>query len=725
MLDPIGEHELLLFWTQFTLLLVVARSLGHLFRRVGQPAVVGELAAGLLIGPSVFARVLPGTAEWLFPGSLAESAPILTVAWLGVALLLVETGFETDLALLRRLGKQAAAVSIGSLVVPLVLGFVVGWLMPSALFVGHAGSRFTFAAFIAVAMSISALPVVARILGEMDLMRRNIGQVTVAAAMVNDLVGWILLGILAGIVTSGGVDLQATAFTIAAIAGFFGFALTVGQRMTNTVLRVSRQVSDGLTGPLTVTMVVVLVAATITQAIGVEAVLGAFVAGIVIGRSPYQHPEVRRIIELLAAAVFAPIFFASAGIYVDLGAVASGEGLFWAVVVIAVATLTKLVGSYAGARLGGMPNRYGLAIGVGLNARGAMEIVLATIAFGLGVFSQDAYTIVVLMAIVTSLMAPPLLRRALRGEQPKGEEAQRLAREEILAGSVVASTSRALLPTRGGMNSRLAAEAMDLLLLPEAAVSVLTVHTPGLADDACRCDEAQREMSEQLTDRTLERRRVTSDDPAEAILQEAELGYGLVALGMTEEFRDTHELSGVLRELISRTRVPLLLVRGAQRGFEIAHTRRILVPATGVRHGRAAEEIGAVLATRLDAALDLVHVVARSDRGADTGQRQPVAVGHPGEGSEVAAQSLLDQAVERARRFGVEARSSVRTGAVTPEALLAAGTDLGSDLIVISTRSRAVEGRPFLGHGAEYLLEHAPQTVVAVIFPPEGENNSG
>jgi len=721
-LTPLGEHDLLLFWAQFLVLLVVARGLGHLARRVGQPAVVGELTAGLLIGPSVFLQVLPTQAAWLFPGGVSTSAPILAVAWIGVVLLLVETGFETDLGLLRRLGRQALAVAACSLVVPLVLGFAVGWVMPSAFF-GPAADRFIFAAFVAVAMSISALPVVARILGEMDLMRRNIGQVTVAAAMINDLIGWILLGVLAGVVTSGGVQLGSTVFTVTAITVFFTFALTGGQRLTNTALRVSRRISHGMTGPLTTTIVIVLLAAVITQAIGVEAVLGAFIAGIVIGRSPYQHPQVRRTIELLAAAVFAPIFFASAGIYVDLRALATGSGLFWGLVIVAVATVTKLVGSYVGARLGGMPHRHGLAIGLGLNARGAMEIVLATIAFGLGVFSSDAYTIIVLMAMVTSIMAPPLLRRALRGVRPEGEEAQRLDREEMLAASVLASTTRALLPTRGGMNSRLVAEAMDLVLQDEATVTVLTVHQPGLSDDDCRCQSAQDELARQLTDRHLERRRVTSADPADAILDEAGLGYGLLGVGMTEEFRATHELSSVLRELVGRTRVPLLLVRhGAGQGRRIADSRRILVPATGVRAGRAAEELGAVLAARLAVPLDLVHVDSRSDRdeqlGAEPGDRVPVGGGR-GAGVEAATQSLLDQATDRARRFGAEVSASVRRGAVTPEALLDAGDELGADLIVLSTRARDIEGRPFLGHGPEYLLEHAPQTVMAIVFPPE------
>jgi Kef-type K+ transport system membrane component KefB len=721
-LHPLAEHDLLLFWAQFALLLLVARGLGHLFRRVGQPAVIGELGAGLLLGPSLFARLLPDQAVWLFPGTAVQSAPILTVAWVGVALLLVETGFETDLALLRRLGRQAAAVSIGSLVVPLVLGFGIGWVMPGELFLGPEGSQFLFAAFLAVAMSISALPVVARILTELDLMRRNIAQVTVAAAMVNDLIGWILLGTLAGIVTSGGVALGQSLTTVTAISIFFTFALTLGQRLTDTALRISRQVSDGATGPLTVTLLVMLLAAVVTQGIGVEAVLGAFVAGIVLGRSPYLPREVRRTIALMSTAVFAPIFFATAGVYVDLGAVATPTGITWGLIIIATATVTKLLGSYVGARVGRMSHSDGLAIGIGLNARGAMEIVLATVAFALGVFSQDAYTIIVLMAMVTSLLAPPLLRRALRDVRPAGAEAARLEREEILATSVVASTGRALLPTRGGGNALLAGEVMDLLLQPSASLTALAVHDPGGPPEQCRCREALDEIVDRFPQRPAERRQVNSGDPVGAILAEAELGYGLIGLGLTEGFRDTHELSEVLRQLISRTRVPLLLVRrGETGGFGPGHTRRILVPATGMLQGRAAEEVGAVLAAQLGAHLDLVHVVSRGDRGEASGQREPALVGPAAGGAEAAASSLLDQAVERARRFGADARGSARTGAVTPEALLAAGTDLRSELIVLSARSRAVAGQPFIGHGIEYLLEHAPQTVVVVIFPPEGQ----
>ena len=727
MLEPLGEHELLLFWAQLLVLLVVARGLGLLAQRVGQPAVVGELAAGLLIGPSVFGRVAPGAAEWLFPGGAVESAPILAVAWLGVAFLLVLTGYETDLKLLANLGRAAVSVSVGSLVVPLVFGFGVGLAMP-ALFQGDGAQPVLFAGFIAVAMSVSALPVVARVLGELGLMRRNIGQITVAAAMVNDLVGWVLLGTLSGIVVSGGFDPVETLITVVAVAVLFAGALTVGQRLVDGLLRRAFGWRDNpMATTFTAAMLVVFALATLTQAIGVEAVLGAFLAGILLGRSRYRRPEVEHTIELLSTSVFAPIFFATAGIYVDLGALADPTVLLWGVIILAVAMATKLGGSYLGGRVVGMPIGQSYAIGIGLNARGAMEIVLATIAFSLAVFNQASYTVIVLMAMATSMVAPPLLRRALRGLEPSGDEARRLDREQLLAASVIADTDAALVPTRGGDNSRLAAEIIDRILKPDARATVLTVHQHGATPEDCGCDEALEQIASAFTtDRPVERRRATGgDDPAAAILAEAGLGYGLVVLGMTEDFRDTHELSPTLRRVMAESPVPVLLVRHAPGSAEHARTNgRIVVPVVGTRTGRAAEEVGFAIAASDGAAVDLVHVISRSDRddAAEDGARPHLSrmlAGAPSPAQPV--EGVLVSSMARAERFGVQSAVHVRRGSSAAQELIRAADQSGAGMLVTSAQVRDTDGELFLGHGTEYLLEHARQTLVVVLFPDQGD----
>ena len=699
MLTPVGEHELLLFWLQLVLLLGTARGLGALMRRYGQPAVVGELSAGVLIGPSVFGRLMPDTAAWLFPGGEVESALLLAVAWLGVALLLLVTGFETDLDLLRRLGRPAVLLSTGSLVVPLLMGFAVGWVMPDALW-GEAANRLGFALFMAVAMSISALPVIAKIMTDMGLMRRNLGQLTIAAAMSNDLVGWMLLGAVVGVFTAGRVDVGGLLVTLGAVTAFLVGALTIGQRFADMILRRARS-AGGFGAALSATVFVAFLLGAITQALEVEAVLGALVAGVVLGRSRYQRADVKRSIEVLSNAVFAPIFFASAGLYVDLAVLFEAEALLWSVIVLAVAAVSKVAGSVAGGRLSGLSGVESLAAGIGLSARGAMGLVLATLGLSLGAFNEESYAIVVLLSVLTSVAAPPLLRPVLRRLRADPDEAERLEREQMLARSLIANARTALLPTRGGLNSAVAGRVLDALLQPGAQITVLNVarqsNEPGLIDDVLAA------IGERPTDVRVTR----ADDIADTILREAALGYGVVTLGLNEDYAGSHQLSSPVQRVIADAPVPLLLVRrgvairdaGDLNGREV---RRVLLGVTGTRPGRAAEELAYRLSTRFGADVLALHVVTR---------------GSPSDASSPAVDQQLERVRDVASAFGAASALAVRHGTVPADELVRAADEWDADTIVLGTSVRSHDGRPFLGHGMEWLLEHARQTVVAVVFP--------
>lgn len=722
-MTPLTEHQLLVFWVQLAVLLVAARGLGGLMRKINQPAVIGELAAGLLIGPTVLGRLAPGLFGWLFPeGDPVQSGLLLAVAWVGIALLLVTTGFETDLTLLRRLGGSTAKVALGSLLVPLALSFGLGLFVPS-VFYGEAADTISFALFIAVAMSISALAIVGRILSDLRLMRRDIGQVMIGAVVANDLVGWMLLGVVAGIVTSGGFDLFGLGVTVLSISAFLALALTVGQHLVDRMLRLARHGEPGYLRSFTVIVGTALVAGAVTQAIGVEAVFGAFVAGILIGRSRYQRREVAYTLETVTHAFFAPLFFATAGLFVDLGMLAEPATALWAAVIVGVASLTKFAGTYAGARLGRLSVQESAALGVGLNARGTLEIVVATIGLGLGIFNAASYSTVVVLAMATSMMAPPLLRLTLGRLRPPPDEAARLEREAVMARSVVASTRQALLPTRGGGNSIIAGRILDLALQPDTSITIYTVARPG-EDRALRAhaDTAARELERSFADgRGVDRISRTADDPVEAICTEAGLGYGLLAVGMTEGALTARGLSPLLQRLVAGSPVPVLLVRhGVHLDAHLPELgfNRIMVAASGTRPARAAQEIAYTLGRSVGAPVDAVHVVNRPDRRAgavsDEGLLQPVG----------AAAGTLNQAVELARQFGTAVTPHSRTGlAVGPE-LVSAAEELGTDLIVLGARVRSYEGEPFLGHAVEYLLDAAPQTVVLVVLPAAEEGQA-
>lgn len=706
MLSSVDGQLLLIFALQIVALLTLARTLGYLVTRWGQPPVVGELAAGIVLGPSIFGALSPPAFEWLFPVDPVQESMLHVVAWLGAVLLLASAGTEIDLGRLRRLLRGNSLLPLMSVLLPLAGGLAIAWFLP-AEFVGEDVDRALFAGFVAVSLTISGLPVVARILLDMGLLRRDLGQLILAVASFDDVVGWLLLGVLTRLAfdSEGWAALGVGALVAVVLLGLL---LTVGQRLVDAVLRVSFRLTDGSSGPFTVTLIVILLGAALADLGGLDPLVGALAGGIVLGRSPMRRPMVRRSVTLVSTAALAPLFFATVGMELDLTSLGNVGTAAWALAVLMVACLTKIGGGWVAGRLGPVPVAVGTAVGIGLNARGGLSIVVAAIAASAGVFTDAALTTIVVVALATSVMAPPLLRRTLPRLPEDPEELDRLAQEALRRESQVASASRVLLPTRGGVNSRVAARVIDLVLDDEASVTVMSVADHG---DVTAAGIVSAEVAELFGHRRIEQRSPDTRDPAAAILAEAARGYDLLVVGASQNVQHPSQLSDVLQRLLTESPVPVVLVRSRD-DVEGLVFHRLLTPASGTRGGNVAEDLTYLLAVGSGAEVDVVHVIARSDRvltGAWFGNadRQP------------AAEGLLSRSIGRARRFGMVASGLTRVGASAWEELLGAAVERGADVIVAATQTRDLGGRPFLGHGIEYLLEHAPQTLVIVAFPPD------
>lgn len=715
MLVPLTDHQLLVFWVQLFVLLCTARLLGALARRIGLPSVIGELLAGVLLGPSVLGKIWPDGFDWFLPDDPAQSAALLAIGWIGVVLLLLVTGFETDLGLIGRLGRAAVLVAIGSLVVPFALGVGLGFRLPAA-FIGDDVGRGTFVLFVATALSISSLPVIAKILNELDLMRRNFAQITLAAGMANDVIGWVLLGVIAGLASTGAFSGGRLAITLVGMVAFIVLAFTVGQRAVDSLLRRARVRQGREGGSLAVTLLVALCFAVITQALHVEAVLGAFVAGIVLGRSRFQRDEVKDQVESITSAVFAPIFFATAGLRVDLASLTESETAYWAVVVVVVATVGKFAGAYAGARLGQLTRREGLALGAGLNARGALEIVIATIGLSLGVLSEAAYTVVVLMAIVTTILAPPILRAVTRNWTGTAEEQDRLDRELSHARNIVVRPSRMLLPSRGGPGSIAAAQVLHFAWPPESAVTVLSVGVDELTVDPVLNVLHGREVEVHTSPRT-------ADEAPDRIIEESRLGYGVVGVGVADVASEGPLLSSLVDDLINRSPLPVVIVRAARRletPLPPAFTRAF-VPVAGGRSSRAAQEIAFNLSRALGTEVVLSHVVTDRPREASRPASVPPRHGRASDPTpQGVAERLLEQAVELAAEIGVDTRTHVLRSSSSPgEEIVTAARDAEADLVVLGARARRLGGRPYLGANVEHVLHDSDATIVVVILPED------
>ncbi|MDX6742367.1 cation:proton antiporter [Actinocorallia sp. A-T 12471] len=422
---PLAGHVLLLFLLQVGLLLAAAVMLGRLAVRFGWPAVAGELCAGVLLGPSILGQFAPGAMEWLFPRDAGQFHLLDAVGQLGVLLLVGITGAQMDLGLVRRRGRTAAYVSAASLVIPLGLGIGVGLLLPAS-FHGPEGDRTVFALFLGVALCVSAIPVIAKTLSDMNLLHRNTGQLTLAAATVDDIAGWLLLSVVSAMAASG-AGAGRTAVSAACVVVV---ALTAWL-VVRPVARVTLARADRANEPPLATAVIVMLmvlAAAGTHAVGLEAVFGVFVCGMAIRASGAARPELLAPLRTVVLGVLAPVFFAAAGLRIDLSALASPAAAGWAALVLLLAIVGKFAGAYLGARLARLNRWEAIALGAGLNARGVIEIVIATVGLRIGVLSSRMYTIIVLVAVVTSLMAPPVLRWTMRRVEHTAEEEMR-ARE--------------------------------------------------------------------------------------------------------------------------------------------------------------------------------------------------------------------------------------------------------------------------------------------------------
>lgn len=704
MLEGFGaaSHEAVLqLVIQVAALLFAARLLGGIAARFGQPAVLGEISAGVILGPSLLSSLVPFIGDWIVPRTAEQGHLLEVVALIGAVLLLVVTGLETDLALIRRKAGTALGVAAGSLLVPFAVSLPLAYALPIDL-VGDPSQRTVFVLFFATALSISAIPVLAKVLMDLDLMRRDIGQTLLASGMIADITGWTMLGLVTALAGSSVITAGQVAQTLGVVAIFLVATATVGRWLVGRGLAL---VQDHFRGPdhmLTLVIVLAFAWGAFTHALHLEPVLGAFAVGILLGRSPRLSADAVHKLEGMAFGFFSPIFFAVAGLKVDLSAILEPRLLAVSALVIAVATFGKVAGSYAGARwLSGQDHWSALSYGVGLNARGALEIIIASIGLTLGILSQEMFSIIVLMAVVTSLMTPLALRYTIGKVEVGTEEGDRLRREQALDRSFVGGIRRVLVPVRLRREPPGFTREMQATLLNRLAAlqpMTLTLFTVVSGEERSWASRRLGQLRALFEEAQVTTRVAVGDDPVRAILSEAQGDYDLLVLGTPMIAPTGETLFGTtLDDIVKLAPCPTMLVRGVGVDDEWA-PRRILVPVNGTASSRRAAELAMGMAGP-EVEVTGIHIVTsvpgRPPRG-------DVAVDITAELEQVAV-SLGREAVTHVRR------------AVDPETgILDAVAEFGSDLLVLGTSVRAGTTRLHMGPRVEYLVRYAPCPVVIV-----------
>jgi Kef-type K+ transport system membrane component KefB/nucleotide-binding universal stress UspA family protein len=730
-----GGGSQALFIAQLALLLLVGRLMGEAVQRIGQPSVMGQLIGGLLLGPSFFGLLWPSAQHAIFPADPVQKGMLDAVSELGVLMLLLLTGMETDLQMVRRVGRAAIAVALAGVAIPFACGFALGEMLP-AQYLPKPDARLVTAIFLGTALSISSVKIVAMVVREMNFMRRDLGQIIVASAILEDTIGWVIIAVAFGLAAAGTIDVWSVSRAVVGTALFMVASFTVGRPI---VFRLIRWANDNFKSdfPVITTILIIMAAmALTTQLIGVNTVLGAFVAGILIGESPILTRHIDEELRGLIVALFMPVFFGLSGLNADLTILRSPDLALLAVGLIVIASIGKFLGAFIGGTIGGLSRAESLALGCGMNARGSTEVIVATLGLSAGLLSQNLFTLIVTMAIVTTTAMPAMLRWSLKRLPLHKKERLRLEREELDAKGFVTNLERLLVAADDSANGKFAAQLAGIVagsagkpttILDLAAnVKKDSEKTKGSAtaarqpagdakSDGKRSEEAVKRAAEATT--SLEtpdgekpgKVNVITRQPAggpEAVANEASKGYDLLVVGIADT-RDPK--GGFSKDLSLITRGfegPLAVVDARSPRHELAKERhgRVLIPVNGTEVSRRAVEVGLTLARASDAHVTALYVTRASASPATSPPRRLVMRRNES--------GVLKDIAALAERYDVPLRNTTRADMAPDEAILhEAGR--GYDLVILGV-SRRPGDMLFFGNTAAVVLERSPTSILFV-----------
>jgi Kef-type K+ transport system membrane component KefB/nucleotide-binding universal stress UspA family protein len=712
---PSARSSEFLLLVQVALLIAVGRGLGELMQRIGQPSVIGELLGGLLLGPSFFGWLWPAAHHAVFPVLPEQKAALDGIAQFGILLLLLLTGMDTDLRLVRKVGKAAVAISITGTTVPFICGFALGEFLPQNL-LPHPEARLIASLFLGTALSISSVKIVAVVVREMNFMRRNVGQIIVASAIIDDTIGWIIIAMIFSLAAHGTLDIYSVSQTLFGTLAFLAVSFTIGRRLA---FRLIRWANDNLVSSAAVITVILLfmsVMAIITHLIGVHTVLGAFVAGVLVGQSPILTRQIDERLRSLISSLFMPVFFGLAGLSADLTVLKDPKLLMLTAALVLIASIGKFGGAFAGGALGGLTKQESYALASGMNARGSTEVIVATIGLSMGVLSQNLFSMIVTMAILTTMAMPPMLRSALARLPLKKDEKKRLEREEFEQKGFVANLERLLLAADESPNAKFASQIAGLLAgwrgLP---ITVLHVDPKAQRHDKSEGDSLEAvvknaakaigEADEESPGNVDITTRVPKEKAPEAIEDEAKKGFDLLVVGMGKTLNDKGGFDRRIEDMAAGFRNPMAIVvaKGPHLKQPTTPGYKILVPVSGSAVSRRGAEVAVALAHMSPSPLRIIYVSTTRDKGAQ--RRATLSLGRE--------EAVLKDTAAAAARYNVDVITVLRAHTAPEHAILQEIDSSDADLVVLGVDRIAGEKLDF-GGVAYAVLDKSKASVLLV-----------
>lgn len=404
MVSKLSSAEVLNFLIIVSVILISSRLLGEVFRKFKQPVVVGEILAGIIIGPSLLGSLFPDLFKQVFLSQPRAFGAFDGLANVGVIMLMFIAGTEVDLRQIRKQGKQAASISLMGLLFPFALGFFCIWFFHDYIFAVPETDRLIPAMFFGTALSITALSVIVKVLMDLNIIRTKVGGLVLTAAMIDDFLGWVLFSVIIQMMNAKG---DASFTSILMVLLFVAFMMTAGRWLVNKILAFAAKYLAPPSGVITAGICLCMLGAVFTEYLGIRGIFGAFLVGVAVGDSEHFNKNIEHLIQQFIVNILAPLFFASVGLRVNF---VSNFDLSIVLIILGIACVAKIVGAGIGSRMSGLNRNESLSIAFGMNARGSQEIVLGMLALQAKIIDEKIFVGLVVMTMITILIAGPVMK---------------------------------------------------------------------------------------------------------------------------------------------------------------------------------------------------------------------------------------------------------------------------------------------------------------------------
>jgi Kef-type K+ transport system membrane component KefB/mannitol/fructose-specific phosphotransferase system IIA component (Ntr-type) len=407
----INEQNILIFLVQVLLLLGCARILGEVFRRFRQPPLAAEILVGILLGPTVFGRFMPGLQQALFPHDLVQQNMLETVGWLGILFFLLVSGLEIDFSSAWRQRGAALKIALADILIPMIVAFVPIFFLPDSYLVDPR-ARIMFAMFMATVMTISALPIAARVLQDLAIYKTELGFLIMSALSVNDIIGWLIFTVILGFFTQANLEIVKIVFILSATIGFAVFCLTLGRTLTNAIISRIKNLKIPEPGmSLTFICLLGLLCGAITQKIGIHALFGFFIAGIMAGEARALSEKTRQIITQMVHAIFVPIFFAAIGLTIDFF---KNFDVFLVLLISGIGIAGRFYGAWVGTKFARVAKSNRALIAAAHTPGGTMEVVVGIIALEYNLITEKVFVAIIFGAVFSAVILGPWMSYLLK-----------------------------------------------------------------------------------------------------------------------------------------------------------------------------------------------------------------------------------------------------------------------------------------------------------------------